>query len=240
MRRRLLTIAIFLLAGAAVNVAVAWGCAAWLPFQARQPGVSREYATGFVRRVLTPDPYAAETVFYHRFRRHGALFFSGIRGRMRGEYDESPNIRTFSSPEGMTPEALRPRWLQMRPYGDRVLVHRHVFAWGWPLLSLWCEHERLRVNPPTGYRVHGGIETSLERINLGQWEPYARVLPLRPIWPGFAVNTFFYAGILWLLIPGPFALRRLIRQRRGLCPTCAYPMGESAVCTECGTPIEKR
>ncbi len=66
------------------------------------------------------------------------------------------------------------------------------------------------------------------------------VLPLLPIWPGFAVNTFFYAGILWLLIPGPFALRRFIRVRRGLCPKCAYPMGEGVVCTECGTPIEKR
>ncbi len=30
MRRRLLTIAIFLLAGAVVNVAVAWGRAAWI------------------------------------------------------------------------------------------------------------------------------------------------------------------------------------------------------------------
>ena len=29
MRRRLITIAIFVLAGAVVNVAVAWGCAGW-------------------------------------------------------------------------------------------------------------------------------------------------------------------------------------------------------------------
>jgi hypothetical protein len=65
-------------------------------------------------------------------------------------------------------------------------------------------------------------------------------LPLRLIWPGFAVNTIFYAAILWLLIPGPFALRRLIRRRRGLCPKCGYPMGESDACTECGKPLPKR
>ncbi len=59
-------------------------------------------------------------------------------------------------------------------------------------------------------------------------------LPLHPIWPGFAINTLFYAAILWLLLPGPFALRRFLRLRRGLCPKCAYPMGESVVCTECG------
>ncbi len=31
MKRRLLIAAVFLLAGAVVNVAVAWGCAAWAP-----------------------------------------------------------------------------------------------------------------------------------------------------------------------------------------------------------------
>ncbi len=64
-------------------------------------------------------------------------------------------------------------------------------------------------------------------------------LPLRPIWPGFALNTLFYAAIPWLLIPGPFALRRFLRVRRGLCPKCAYPMGGSAVCSECGNQFRK-
>ena len=66
------------------------------------------------------------------------------------------------------------------------------------------------------------------------------ILPLAPIWPGFAVNTIFYAALVWLLIPGPFALRRFLRVRRGLCPKCAYPMGESSVCTECGCELPKR
>ncbi len=48
------------------------------------------------------------------------------------------------------------------------------------------------------------------------------------------------ATLLWLLIPGPFALRRFLRVRRGLCPKCAYPMGESSVCTECGCGLPKR
>ena len=60
-------------------------------------------------------------------------------------------------------------------------------------------------------------------------------LPLRTVWPGFAVNTILYATILWLLFPGPFVLRRFNRVRRGLCPACAYPIGESDVCSECGT-----
>ncbi len=67
-----------------------------------------------------------------------------------------------------------------------------------------------------------------------------RILPLRPVWPGFALNTLLYATLLWLLIPGPFALRRFLRVKRGLCPKCTYPMGESSVCTECGCELRAR
>ncbi len=68
----------------------------------------------------------------------------------------------------------------------------------------------------------------------------ARIIPYRPIWPGFAINTIFYAATFWLLIPGPFALRRFRRVRRGLCPKCAYPVGDSSVCTECGKALPLR
>jgi hypothetical protein len=64
-----------------------------------------------------------------------------------------------------------------------------------------------------------------------------RQLPLRPIWPGFAINTLLYAGILWPLFAAPFALRRRRRIKRGLCPACAYPVGASEVCTECGAAV---
>ena len=37
MKRRVLTIAIFLLAGAVVNVAVAWGCAWWALLESWDP-----------------------------------------------------------------------------------------------------------------------------------------------------------------------------------------------------------
>ena len=67
-----------------------------------------------------------------------------------------------------------------------------------------------------------------------------RVLPLRPIWPGFAVNTILYAAFLWLLFCGPFVLRRFIRVRRGLCLACGYPMGKSSVCSECGEALPHR
>ena len=65
-------------------------------------------------------------------------------------------------------------------------------------------------------------------------------LRLRPIWFAFAISTVFYGAVLWLLVQGPFALRRVLRRRRGLCPGCGYPVGESATCTECGKLLAVR
>ena len=59
---------------------------------------------------------------------------------------------------------------------------------------------------------------------------------MRSVWFGFVVNTLFYAAIMWLLILGAFALRRLIRRKRGLCVACGYDLrGDLAQgCPECG------
>ncbi len=70
-----------------------------------------------------------------------------------------------------------------------------------------------------------------------------RALLLLPIWPGFVINTMFYAAMLWggwLLFAAPFALRKRRRIKRGLCPKCAYPVGASEVCTECGAAVASK
>ena len=67
----------------------------------------------------------------------------------------------------------------------------------------------------------------------------ARRLLLRPLWPGFMFNAVLYGAVIYLPF-APFALRRLIRVRRGLCPKCAYPRSESAVCSECGKTLPGR
>lgn len=65
------------------------------------------------------------------------------------------------------------------------------------------------------------------------------VLPIRPLWPGFAINTLFYAMILWGLFAATFTLRRRRRIHKDLCPRCTYPVGECDVCTECGTTVKR-
>ncbi len=71
-----------------------------------------------------------------------------------------------------------------------------------------------------------GIESIQNRIRL----------PLRPVWPGFAVNTLFYASVAWVALTAPGSVRRWRRTRRGRCPACGYDMSRLNTCPECGGP----
>ena len=130
-----------------------------------------------------------------------------------------------------------------------VLAH-HLFDAGWSVRSMtWCQTMVLpeasgsldgRWDAPTnGWR--NGLSTSYvwplvhdELKGPALW----RRLPLAPIWPGFAINTLFYAALLWLGFCGPFALRRQIRRKHGRCVKCGYDLrgapGTDAGCPECG------
>ena len=77
-------------------------------------------------------------------------------------------------------------------------------------------------------------------IQIGQDDPGpdSHMLPLRPVWSGFAINAIFYAAIVWFMLVIPGAIRRRRRIKRGLCVGCAYPVGISEKCTECGTAVK--
>ncbi len=98
---------------------------------------------------------------------------------------------------------------------------------GWPMRSM---EGAMWFDAPEQYQYQRAFE-------FGKWPSGLGIFPVGPLWLGFIVNTLFYAALLWLLIPGPFVLRRVIRVRRGRCGACGYPMGESPVCTECGKPL---
>ena len=63
------------------------------------------------------------------------------------------------------------------------------------------------------------------------------LLPLKIIWPGFIVNTLLYAMLPFLLFSMKFKMRGYIRFIRKQCIKCGYPIGQSEVCTECGTQL---
>jgi hypothetical protein len=61
-------------------------------------------------------------------------------------------------------------------------------------------------------------------------------VPVQVLWPGFALDTAFYAAIAFTLLSAPPAIRRHRRRARGRCPACGYDLNgsTSAVCPECG------
>jgi hypothetical protein len=73
------------------------------------------------------------------------------------------------------------------------------------------------------------------------WATRAAPGPTRSVrWGGLAVDSLALGLPLAAIVYGSFWIRFWIVHRRirpGLCPRCAYPIGSSAVCTECGKPV---
>ena len=205
-KRRLLILAVFLLAGAVMNVVVAWGC--------------RLAVRGPQRFSPAYQPSDASTTAW---------------------WNEN-------KPEGVTDElagfAIMKRfgWTRDMLHGDdggifRILPSGNIHITG----QMQDVHMVMRVTAGLPMRSLLGHSWSRKGATIQQSGIITRRwLPYLPMWPGFIVNTLLYAVVLWLLSGGSFRLRRLIRVRRGLCPKCAYPRGESDVCSECGKALPGR
>jgi hypothetical protein len=215
MKRRAFKLVLFLLAGAIINVAVAWGCTVYFGTHGvLSPGLR---STSFGVDLLSPS-------YTHRFepmlRTHGwkprstdptMVEYTGeyllyatkwpALGIVRIAFEEH---RRIDSPLSFDP-------------GHYAFAFRTEA--GWPRLAIggwqWME-------PSTGWEARGAV--ALGRRTIPQSSVLARVLPLHPIWPGFAINTIFYAAILYALFAVPGAVRRRVRKRRGQCASCGYSL----------------
>ncbi|MBL9140974.1 MAG: hypothetical protein JNK53_03825 [Phycisphaerae bacterium] len=139
---------------------------------------------------------------------------------------------------------------------NRARSNRDEQANGWPWLAMRCVglndelralqiaaesgaddprvHEFVKWNAPNG-GAEGGIVLDPGTFVGSVPARSAKILPLRPIWFGFAMNSATYAGlcILAVLAGGPF--RRGVRARRGQCTKCRYALRGLDRCPECGT-----
>ena len=249
--KRLRVILLFLLLGAIVNVAVAWGCAAWV---IPKKDVQSTW-------LETPVLGKHNGWIFRRYDNYGATQLIGILMR-----HNELNIKNYEEKGKVNLYSMLPAWSDMRIQMDELVeekLHKasvpadekiewHILpsilmqhAFGFPFRSLYWKWEN-------GRRVENAVPkrgTFANCINI-KARPFPpstpvlneqRALPLGVIPFGFAINTILYASLLWLLIHGPFVFRRFIRHKRGLCLKCAYDLrgAEHEACPECGTEVRK-
>ena len=238
-------VAAFLLLGAVVNVAVAWGFAwfaegDWSGETSYGITVSERRATeiSLLDNVAVSWIILSETqrrAPNHRVSSHGDLIGKAVANAVRHQ----PRANDVRPDWGHVVQATNEFDELCRNYpDDSVAETQFVIASGWPARSTWC-HISMALNGPEHQTVHYGSGALFSSRSANSGSP-ARLLPIRVLWPGFAINTFFYATILLLLFAFPFTLRRWRRIRRGLCAKCAYPIGTSEVCTECGAQLRTK
>jgi len=104
-----------------------------------------------------------------------------------------------------------------------------------------------------GYRIcHSAREDDTEvagALFVGSGDVWPRddvaatLLPVEPIFPGFLLNTLFYAAIWFVVLVVPGIAKRAIRRKRGRCVKCGYDLryhhtpcgaGGHSSHTECG------
>ena len=209
MKRRLFKLVVFLLLGTVVNVAVAWGIVLWTPQQPRGPGLAVVLNQFDWPRPVPPDWPAPQR---QNFGRTWGL--SSIQTMAYVQPLDAPRSPGAVSGWGMS-----------------------LFQAGWPCRCVEAQVSQVnRKGVPirTDFRPAVKLPETLHFLRVR--EARYRVLPLRPIWPGFAINTIFYAAILWMLWLSPFVVRRIIRLKRGRCIKCGYDLrgAEDTGCPECG------
>ncbi len=118
-------------------------------------------------------------------------------------------------------------------------VDRMAVGWPWPAMERrvvqGVDPRTLNRHCRSSIRYFAPEKFGVYRLqlSLGTWT-FEADLPVKPAWAGLGADTLVHGVMLWTLLWGTGALRHSVRRRRGLCPTCAYPMGSSALCPECG------
>lgn len=98
-----------------------------------------------------------------------------------------------------------------------------VISAGWPFRSLYG-----------GLLMSSGRQEYVHSLRFPMGMLPGQMLPLQPLLLGTGANTLLYSGIIWVCRRRQIAFRSKLRLKRGLCPNCLYPIGESPKCSECG------
>ena len=244
-RKPILLTLLFLLAGAVVNVAVAWGCAIWatipemlysgyfLPGDNRLDriksfGPARAWPQYCIALGLAEDDSRTvqiEGVAPGVTRIEMACGLLAGSDSVSGERRWRSGVRLVQCRFGWPLRCLlyeeRPEALFVRP---RSIVPREEMARR-VLVAMLDATEGLR----SGLPVRDSLTAILGASN--------RRLPVVPLMSAFLFNSALFAALLSSLAAGTASARPRWRRKRGQCPRCGYSLrGNPAagVCPECG------
>ena len=220
MKWRHAKVGVFLLAGAVINVAVAWWALAAAVAISPTGGGRFLSAEGSVWPDGTPDWPAPESLYK-------------LRRRTVAVVVQSTEIA------GWTWTATESRcgwpWLSLR-----------CVRWEAPSESDAAQSSLWRSGIPTS-SSQPTVQSPppITGFSSGPVRPSSRTptpstvlcLPVQPVLPGFAGNTLVFAALAAVVSRIPRWLIRRFRRRCGLCLDCGHPVGATPVCTECGARV---
>ncbi len=229
MKRVCVYIAAALALGMATSVAIAWTIALTTNIRLYSQW-DHEFA-GYDRRVLSDDRTCALTAS------HGPGVW--LIAAIVESADEPDTVYEEFGRRILTgaPRFDEPWWMpSCFPHYDTAVETRqaHVIrAVGWPapsLVSGFHAEVDWNLSPSTPIHVLSAIplETSADLI-----QP-PRALPVQPVWIGLGANSGLFGTTFLFVFVVIRVTRRVTLTRHGRCPCCAYPVGGSFICSECG------
>ncbi len=222
----MLCIILLLIFGAATTVIVAWGCVAVIDM------------SSWVGSIRTGGSLVANRISWI-----GAEQRSSTICLITSVWEKYDFDFTVAQTD-WRPREIIPTWTgfsnpdELLGQGFIHVVIDIADCRGWPFHALWSHptHASLIDGVHVIGSSSGGLAIGFPPFTNMYGHVVPRLLPFRPIWSGFLLDTLFYAAIWGGLFFGLAAARRIIRRKRGRCPFCAYDLrGELAAgCPECG------
>jgi hypothetical protein len=232
----------FLLLGAIVNVAVAWSIGIifnppWFKDHvAKHRKAYQQHSINFTE-VDQPN-YSALSV---------SQITMPMARRTTISWADPGQVLAFGIEFPGEPAKYIPSWAPELNPKQREPTDRfhHAITWeyGWPWYAVGgylYQYTDSIASPITGINRQYETGSAVVHDKANARDPNKRtslkMFVYRPIWPGFAFNSIFYALILALLWFTPITLRRWRRLHTGRCPHCAYDLQHEATagCPECG------
>ena len=222
----------FLLLGAVLNIAVAWACVMWpTSVNGGIRGITAAETSWLQAHGEQPSKMARGWLeestglgFRHRsIRLYDAQFEADLQAELDADMKSGGGEKFYRMPQWYV-HSQEAGW----PF-KCLTYDLWIHTPNWITANRYLLRGKFSIQDRKGILIEGGVQF-----------PSGRFLPIRPIvWP-FAFDSVIYGAFIYLMtriVRLVWNARSLIRTKRGLCPACAYPIGISPVCTECGKPV---